>query len=227
MTADLPRLVASLLSAAAAGCATQPGGVAVAPRIVAGETPIEIRSSAGKPSQRPAEAAVPMLAACGIYLPFCPIVVLGAGVTAGWIRPAVLPAADSAGLAATFRQHATGVSLQERMLRLAEAAGIRAGAPESPRLVVRMDAAFLSYDGRSLSLSLRAQAQLLAPDSAESPPTYFRYHFPARPLADWTAHDDRLVRQAIDEALEAFARSIWATYMQRPLSRPSSSRPRR
>ena len=81
MTADLRRLVASLLSAAAAGCATQPGGLAVAPRIVAGETPIEIRSSAGKPSRRPAEAVVPMLAGCGIYLPFCPIVVLGAGWT--------------------------------------------------------------------------------------------------------------------------------------------------
>jgi hypothetical protein len=218
-------------------------GLPSVPRIVADEHPIELpglemtpeertqfneQRSARIDSRTQGTSATgipdPRLLLCGVHevlLAAC-VVVVAVTVAVVWgIRrtvasarePSLIPAQDSARLAAMLKEQATGASLAERIVRLPEAPSVPAATEVAPpRLVVRMKVAQPDYSRKRTGVSIVAQAQAFPSAGPEWEPTEHRYEFSS--LA-WTAKDDELARREIDEAVDALAGSIWSAYSPR------------
>jgi len=175
----------------------------------------EVRLSAGEKAKGVALCVIP---------PLCAVVWAVAGTIMGvhWgikraivsaREPSLIPEQDSARLAAMLKEQATGASLAERISHLPDSPSVTAATEvASPRLVVRMKIAQPDYSRKRTGVSIVAQAQAFPSTGAEWELTEHRYEFSS--LA-WTANDAELVRQEIDEAVDALADSIWSAYSPR------------
>lgn len=216
-------------------------GLPAIPRIVADEQPIELPGLEMTPEERTqfedersaridsrtkmsfggAGADPRVVVGCAFFLPVC-VVAGAAAVAVGWginrtaasaREPSLIPERDSARLAAMLKEQTTSASLAERVSRLPESASVPAAMEAGfPRLVVRMRGALTDFSGRRIGVSIVAQAQAFPSPGTAWEPTEHRYEISA--LA-WTAKDDEVVRQEIDEALDALADSIGSAYSPR------------
>lgn len=188
-----------------------------------------IRAAASREAKAAAAgSALAVLPYCTVPF-FCPfavgIGVVTTGIATGYAAARAdmqnrwfIPPEDGSRFSANFKKLATSDSLAARTARLVESEAIipAVNAEGYPRLVIRFQSAQLWYpSANNVGIIMTARAQAFSSAEASWTPTHHKLQLPAQPLAEWTAGDDELVRQRIDEGLDALARSIISTYLPR------------
>jgi hypothetical protein len=121
-------------------------------------------------------------------------------------QPKLMPAEESARLAALFREQATGAAIASRLVSSST-------DEHAPQLVVRIKSAeYGSFARDEFSITLTAEAQLRSAAGDDSPRTTHYVMLKRRPLDAWSDRDYGNARREIDRALDLLATSIGATY---------------